>query len=188
MMQVFSTVFATAVLIGLFGILLLVLPIIRRMLKISSDADSEDEDTETCDHCGYDVRGGFLLCPECGQPTHVAKRRRIARLQNDWPAETISPRRSHPDEENVIVHETSDSMLASLLQQQLQARGVACRLEPPHAASFWPQGTHSCYLIVWSADLDRAKLLLGKLLDLGLTPAQPGNAPKPETLEKIPCA
>jgi hypothetical protein len=97
-------------------------------------------DRGLCPECGYDVRASGGRCPECGaairrlpepEPEVAGDGARLdpRRLSADWPAQAIEPEPPGPADELVLVHSTGGGAEAELLQQQLMARGVWCRVE-----------------------------------------------------------
>jgi len=92
-----------------------------------------------CFHCGYDLRSGHAVCPECGVRVPTAKdleERRLDayeldphRLRDEWPSVPITPRTPAADEGVVAVYIAHNGIEADLLKQQIEARGVQCRVE-----------------------------------------------------------
>ena len=101
------------------------------------DAD-ERRERGLCPQCGYDVQAGGERCPECGadlreappaEPSGPRPTLDPQRLAHDWPQTAIEPVAPHPGAELVPLHSTPWEKEAGLLQEQLLARGVWCRLE-----------------------------------------------------------
>ena len=92
-----------------------------------------------CPECGYDVRAGGDRCPECGADLRAdpmadegppdPSRLDPQKLAHDWPVTAIEPVPPELGAELVPLHSTFNSPEAHLLQEQLLARGVWCRLE-----------------------------------------------------------
>lgn len=126
---------------------------------------ADDADAEPCEHCGYDVRGGLLVCPECGNATRLQRRQRLRRLR-DWPATPVAVRRPSSDEQSVVIFATDNVLLVRALQQQLIARGIQARsrgraggIDPVTATD----RAHWHELLVWSADADLATAMVAAL-------------------------
>jgi hypothetical protein len=86
-----------------------------------------------CPICGFDLRSGHTLCPECGGP---GRERRIpdpgrldrAAMLRDSPLGPV-PQAPATEESMEAVYETDSPVDAMMLAQYLEAIGIACRLE-----------------------------------------------------------
>jgi hypothetical protein len=136
-------------------------------LIVRSFHRSSEPDAEPCESCGYDLRGGHLKCPECGQPTRQAQRARLKKLLEEWPSNGIEPRRPAPHETPVVVFQTVDGRLASLLCDHLLVRGVFCEMNKPGSSIDPITMQHMIAdhrLLVWSEDFEPAKEIIRRLL------------------------
>jgi len=102
----------------------------RSGVRQAKDFDRmERKEAGLCPNCGYDVRPGHSVCPECGEaltdeahddPTRINR----ARLSRDWPDTPIDPVPPEPADALAEVHSTYDGWEADLIVQQFEARGV----------------------------------------------------------------
>jgi hypothetical protein len=75
------------------------------------------------------------------------------------------PRVPGPTEQPVVIAKTDDQRAASLLAQHLEVRGITAVADDPQkdygrvAFSVRP----SCYLRVWTADVEQARAIVQKL-------------------------
>ena len=138
------------------------------------DAD-ERRERGLCPECGYDVRAAGNRCPECGadlRPPDTAPGASghepsldPRKLAHDWPETAIQPVAPHPGVELVPLHLTRLAKEAELLQEQLLARGVWCRLEQrqEYASAGAVSVRYSLYAaLVPPEDLARAEVILGR--------------------------
>jgi hypothetical protein len=126
--------------------------------------DKDDDDQDICIHCGYDVRT-LLRCPECGQPTREARRRKLLKLREQWPTETIAPRLPEADEQPVLILTTDDVFAGRLLCEHLEARGIKANLNEVKGVSLaaYTTARDSYRLTVWTNDKERAEAIVEHL-------------------------
>lgn len=87
-----------------------------------------------CQRCGYDLRAQHEECPECGLPINLALPKTelpfdLRQLQGDWPVDAIEPRLPELGELRVVIHSSWNRREVNLVADQMQARGVWCRVE-----------------------------------------------------------
>lgn len=144
-----------------FALLVILVPIVDRLRGRRAEPDDEQE---LCTNCGYDVRT-LMRCPECGLATLKAKRRALAKLHSEWPAEQINLRQPRGDEKPVVILTTDNQLAASLMREHLQARGVTAKLnEAENLYGTVYISTKTSYrLAVWSDDEERARVIVEHL-------------------------
>lgn len=158
---------------GLAVILLLAaaMPLAVALRALRLTRMSRAESTGKCPVCGYDLRATKRRCPECGTPVFDGLPRHIP-LRDDWPATSMVPRSPSADETPIVVHQAASSLEANLLQQQFEARGIECRITIDKIAGVYTGRTRrTASLVVWSGDIEQAKLILSKLLPERQEPA-----------------
>jgi len=100
----------------------------------------------------------------CAVPNVAANPRRLLlrKLREDWPATPITLRRPGFGEVPVTLFTTHSGVLADLLRQHLECRGVACQLS--HAEQINPTSgartVGAVHLTVWSEDRDLGSAII----------------------------
>jgi hypothetical protein len=132
----------------------------RRMWRSMTHRGVYDE--EYRQNCGYDVRASIGRCPECGLaiPSRVQE---WFPLRDEWPETFVDPRKPGADELPTVVRTTKNGLEADLMCQQLNARGMNCRVVV-RPVSYGRTHVDYLDLVVWSADADVARELLDRLM------------------------
>ena len=139
-----------------------------RNRRESEEEFEEDSNQLLCDRCGYDLRGGLELCPECGEEVAAIRARRPRteldphKLRDLWPHVQVAVRQPAPEEHSVNVFRTTNQMEANLLVEQLLTRGVNAGTEIEEESRFTGRSYETVYhrhIIVSSGDWQSAQRL-----------------------------
>ena len=117
---------------------------------------------QQCFACGYDLRVGHELCPECGAPIiptdfPLTTTLNTALMTHDLPQSKLKLRKPAISEARVLIYASENDLMVSLLAEHLVGRGIDVDLArgdesvvPDGLTSFRRQG---CRLMVWSGDV-----------------------------------
>ena len=139
-MDSYLTIIAIVLTPAVIGLMVAILfKIWRRYEKSKADREPAMPlgDPEFCEECGYELRSGHDVCPECGTRVPTPEERNAPRgakldpraLRELWPLDAIEPRRPSPDETPFLLHTTENQSEADLLTQHLSCRGVMAELK-----------------------------------------------------------
>ncbi len=141
--------------LGVVGIWLFVASLLRSEIK-----------SYQCKNCGYDLRYTKDRCPDCGKAIHLRVGDYFP-LRDEWPATPITPRKPEPSETPVVIRSTGNAAEAKLIEEQLNARGIACWIsqhKPNQLIGYSTPLPADSHLTVWSQDESDARELLDRLM------------------------
>jgi hypothetical protein len=86
----------------------------------------------------------------------------MKRLREEWPTKYIEPRTPAPSETLEAIYMTDDALLADVLKQHLEARGILAILRNPQHIGRGMYGSY--HVMVPSVDAKRGKSVVTWLL------------------------
>lgn len=127
---------------GLLGIVYLVIQGLRR--KTSDELNEED----------------------AASPARQQRQRHLEAWQGTAPTVRLQPRIPGPDESPTILFQSPNRLEILALQERLEAAGIIClthtdRQLDPATLQYHPNDSR---IVVWSADADRARRIIDRLL------------------------